>query len=96
MDWDADLDKCLKPFAEPLVFQGQTVDAVSGVEIGTLFGDGTSRAIGSKQTVQVRKSAVPGIGRGYQVTFQGGTWNVVDFLSSGDGRALDLFLEKIR
>ena len=96
MDWDADLDKCLKPFAEPLVFQGVTVDAVPGIEDGLILGEDRSRALGRKQTVQVRRSAVPNIGRGSQVQFQGVTWTVTEFQSSGDGRAMDLFLERVR
>lgn len=93
MDWDADIDAIFRAVgAEPMVFEGVTVDAIPYLEDGTILSGDGSDAMGRELSVQVRDSAVPGIKRGSTVTFRGTDRKVRKFERSGDGRVVTLFL----
>lgn len=94
IDWDRDIDAMLAPFAEPMTFNGSTVDAVVDVEDGQMLAEGARHIVGRNISATVRDSAVPGIKIGSPVTLRSANWKVRDFTRESDGRVVVLFLEK--
>lgn len=84
----------IRPWAEPLVYQGNTVQVMGDTTEGAILEEDGVHIVGETTSVEARYSDVPGIKKGSRVTFRSKTWTVYNFGRAGDALMVTLFLQE--